>query len=328
MAILLLFPNIEIRMEPSPLHEKIAEVRNLSKVFGKITAVKDVSLDVYKGDIFGLLGPNGSGKSTTIRAMLSLISPNSGSVRLFGEDIRENREKVLSRIGCIVEKPDFYPYLSAERNLEIFARLSGREIPRSRIAEMLDFVGLKGREKDKVKQYSHGMKQRLGIAQAILNDPDFIILDEPTTGLDPQGIIDVRNLILKLKTEQGKTILLSSHILTEIELIANRMAIISKGRLIVQGEVSQLLNQEELIVSFEVDQPAEARDLIETCGIPNVFAGMERNKILLQIDYEMIPLITKMLTEHQIRIFGIDARRKLEDFFLKLVSEDVLEKHM
>ena len=132
------------------LPEKIAEVKNLSKIFGKTVAVSDVSFDVHKGDIFGFLGPNGSGKSTTIRAMLSLITPTSGEIRLFGKEIRNNREYILSKIGCIVEKPDFYPYLSAEKNLEIFARISGSDIPKTRIPEMLEFVGLKGREKDKV----------------------------------------------------------------------------------------------------------------------------------------------------------------------------------
>jgi ABC-type multidrug transport system ATPase subunit len=213
--------------------EKIVEINHLSKLFGKLRAVDDVSFDVYQGDVFGFLGPNGAGKSTTIRAMLSLITPTSGEIMLFGKELRKNRNFILSRIGCIVEKPDFYQYLSAEKNLEIFARVSGSSVSRSRIHEMIEFVGLRGREKDKVGHFSHGMKQRLGIAQTILHDPDLIILDEPNTGLDPQGSIDIRNLILQLKNERNKTILLSSHILSEIELIANRMVIIAKGKTIV-----------------------------------------------------------------------------------------------
>jgi len=300
--------------------EKIIEVKNLSKLFGKIRAVEDVSFEVYKGDVFGFLGPNGAGKSTTIRAMLSLISPTSGEIRLFGKELRANRKFILSRIGCIVEKPDFYNYLSAEKNLEIFARISGSDVPKVRIHEMIEFVGLKGREKDKVGSYSHGMKQRLGIAQTILHDPDLIILDEPNTGLDPQGSIAMRNLILQLKNERNKTILLSSHILSEIELIANRMVIIANGKSIVQGNVSELLNEQELIVSFEVDQPEKAKLVISDKLSPSVIGNIANNKLQLNVAYQLIPQINQWLSENEVKVFGIDSRRKLEDYFLKLLS--------
>jgi len=300
--------------------EKIIEVKNLSKLFGKIRAVEDVSFEVYKGDVFGFLGPNGAGKSTTIRAMLSLISPTSGEIRLFGKELRANRKFILSRIGCIVEKPDFYNYLSAEKNLEIFARISGSDVPKVRIHEMIEFVGLKGREKDKVGSYSHGMKQRLGIAQTILHDPDLIILDEPNTGLDPQGSIAMRNLILQLKNERNKTILLSSHILSEIELIANRMVIIANGKSIVQGNVSELLNEQELIVSFEVDQPEKAKQVISDKLSPSVIGNIANNKLQLNVAYQLIPQINQWLSENEVKVFGIDSKRKLEDYFLKLLS--------
>lgn len=300
--------------------EKIIEVNHLSKHFGKIRAVEDVSFDVYKGDVFGFLGPNGAGKSTTIRAMLSLITPSSGEIRLFGRELRANRKYILSKIGCIVEKPDFYHYLSAEKNLEIFARISGSDVSRLRIHEMIDFVGLKGREKDKVGSFSHGMKQRLGIAQTILHDPDLIILDEPNTGLDPQGSIAIRNLILQLKNERNKTILLSSHILSEIELIANRMVIITKGKSIIQGNVSELLNEQDLIVSFEVDQPEKARQIISEKLSASVIANIENNTLLLNVAYQLIPQINQWLSENGVKVFGIDSKRKLEDYFLKLVS--------
>jgi len=207
---------------------KIVEVKNLVKNYGSFCAVENVSFDVYQNDVFGFLGPNGAGKSTTIRTLLSLISSSNGSIHLFGLPLQKNRNLILSKIGCIVEKPDFYKYLSAQKNLELFARISGQSISKTRISELIDFVGLNGREKDKVSGFSHGMKQRLGIAQTLLHDPELIILDEPTTGLDPQGIIDVRNLILQLKNEKNKTVIISSHILSEIELIANRMIIINK----------------------------------------------------------------------------------------------------
>lgn len=193
---------------------------------------------------------------------------------------------------------------------------------------MIDFVGLKGREKDKVGQFSHGMKQRLGIAQTILHDPDLIILDEPNTGLDPQGSLDIRNLILQLKNERNKTILLSSHILSEIELIANRMVIINNGRSVVQGNVSELLNQQELVVSFEVDQPEKARNIL-IASIPEIVIMPGANNVLkLQIAHDEIPRVNQLLINNGVEVFGIDSKRKLEDYFLKLVNKDVLEKHI
>jgi ABC-type multidrug transport system ATPase subunit len=152
--------------------------------------------------VFGFLGPNGAGKSTTIRTMLSLIRPTGGELKLFGKNLLSDRNYILGKIGCIVEKPDFYKYLSAEKNIELFARLSGVTVTKSKVHQIIEFVGLKGREKDKLDGFSHGMKQRLGIAQTLIHDPELIILDEPTTGLDPQGIIDIRNLILQLKKER------------------------------------------------------------------------------------------------------------------------------
>ena len=243
--------------------EKIVEVKNLVKHYGKFKAVENVSFDVYRGDVFGFLGPNGAGKSTTIRTMLSLIRPTSGDLHLFGKELSANRNYILRKIGCIVEKPDFYKYLSAQKNIEIFARVSGISVDKKKVQEIIEFVGLKGREKDKVGGFSHGMKQRLGIAQTLIHDPELIILDEPTTGLDPQGIIDIRNLILQLKNERNKTIVLSSHILSEIELIANRLVIINKGKSLVQGSVSELLNAQELIVAFSVDNAEKAKEVLQ-----------------------------------------------------------------
>jgi len=302
---------------PDP--QKIIEVTNLVKNYGKFRAVDNVSFDVYQGDVFGFLGPNGAGKSTTIRTMLSLISATSGEIKIFGKELNANRREILSEIGCIVEKPDFYKYLSAQKNLEIFARISGKNVPKSKIFEVLEFVGLKGREKDKVLGYSHGMRQRLGIAQTLIHDPKLIILDEPTTGLDPQGIIDIRNLILQLKNERNKTIFLSSHILSEIELIANRMVIISKGKTLVQGNVKELLDEEVLLVSFTVDNIEKARSLI-TNKFPQAFESASENQILLHISKDEIPKFNKIFIDENIQVFGIESKRKLEDYFLKLIN--------
>ncbi|HHJ53540.1 MAG TPA: ABC transporter ATP-binding protein, partial [Caldithrix abyssi] len=209
--------------------EEVIVIRNLTKKFGRITAVNGLNLTVHRGDVFGFLGPNGAGKSTTIRMMLGLVRPSSGSINIFGQPLQSDRKTILSRVGAIVEKPDFYIYLTAFQNLKLLANISGRPIADSRIWEMLETVGLADRAHSKVKSFSHGMKQRLGIAQALLHDPDLIILDEPTTGLDPQGMKEIRDLIRQLSREQGKTIFLSSHILKEIEEVATRVVIIDKG---------------------------------------------------------------------------------------------------
>lgn len=300
--------------------EKIVEVKELVKTYGKIKAVDGASFSVFQGDVYGFLGPNGAGKSTTIRTILSLIKPTSGQIKVFGNDITTHRKTILSRIGCIVEKPDFYNYLSAEKNLEIFARLTGKDIPKKKILEMIDFVGLKGREKDKVRGFSHGMKQRLGIAQALLHDPEFIILDEPTTGLDPQGIIDIRNLIMQLKTERKKTVLLSSHILSEIELIANRMVIINKGKTIAEGSVNELLNSQDLVVSFNVDDTEKTKKIILESGMEILIDSIHDNNLLLNLTSEKVPVLNKLLCDNNIRVFSIESKRKLEDYYLKLIG--------
>lgn len=298
----------------------VIEVKNLKKRFGDFEALKDVSFTVYKGDVFGFLGPNGSGKSTTIRCMLSLIKPDSGSVSIFGQSLSENRISILTKTGSIIEKPDFYKYLSAEKNLEIFARISGADSSKKDIYKILEFVGLNGREKDKVAGFSHGMKQRLGIAQTLLHNPDLIILDEPTTGLDPQGIIDIRNLILQLKNEGKKTVLLSSHQLSEIEIIANRMVIINNGKSIIEGEVSQLLNAEELIVNIEVNNLQIAENIIRN-DFKNiqVVSGVV-NRLQLYMNKTQVPALNKALVQNGVEVYSIESKRKLEDYFIKIIN--------
>jgi ABC-2 type transport system ATP-binding protein len=294
--------------------------RNLVKDYGSFRAVHDVSFDVFPGDVLGFLGPNGAGKSTTLRMLLSLIRPTEGQIHIFDKDLLTHRTSILSKIGCIIEKPDFYKYLSARKNLQLFARWSAQDIPNSKIDELLEFVGLGDRGKDKVAGFSHGMRQRLGIAQALLNDPELILLDEPTTGLDPQGIIEVRELILRLKNERNKTIVLSSHLLSEIELIANRMVIINKGKALVQGEVSVLLNSTELFVSFHVDDVQKAMDCIHQSQYAALISMHQPNEFQMQINREDIPVIIKLCTDNHVAIYSVEGRRKLEDYFLKLTS--------
>lgn len=301
--------------------EPIIEVKGLQKTFGRFEAVKNVSFTVQKGDVFGFLGPNGAGKSTTMRCMLSLIKPNAGTLRLFGKDLFTERNAILAKVGSIVEKPDFYKYLSAQKNLELFARISGSDVSKLKIQETLEFVGLAGREKDKIGGFSHGMRQRLGIAQTLLHDPDLIILDEPTTGLDPQGIIEVRDLILRLKKEQNKTVILSSHQLAEIELVANRMVIINKGQTIIEGEVATLMNAQETLLHIElVSDSAAAATLIQKL-IPHASIQISSPKTLeMNVEKQKIPQINSELVAAGFELVALEPKRKLEDFFIQMTQ--------
>ncbi len=300
--------------------EKVIEVKGLTKRFKEVTAVNNLDLNVHRGDVFGFLGPNGAGKSTTIRLLLSLIRPTSGSVKIFNRSLQKNRKEIMKKVGGIVEKPDFYLYLSAYKNLEILARMSGVDASRNRIMEMLELVGLADRYKSKVKTYSHGMNQRLGIAQALLHDPELIILDEPTTGLDPQGMKDIRDLIIYLSKEKNKTIFLSSHILREVELIATRMIIIDKGTTKVEGNVTDLLNSEKMNVSFEVDDTNKSLKLINESQWQNNYKESLKENIIMEINKEDIPLLNKYFVENGIKVSSVIPTRSLEEFFLKITE--------
>ena len=297
----------------------ILSIKQLSKHFGQFHAVKDVNITVNAGDVYGFLGPNGAGKSTTMRCMLSLIQADHGSIELFGQSISQHRSEILARVGSLIEKPDFYKYLSAFKNLQLFSRISGKPSSSQEIREMLDFVGLAGRENDRVGGFSHGMRQRLGIAQTLLHQPDLIVLDEPTTGLDPQGIIDMRNLILRLKNEQKKTIILSSHNLSEVELICNRMVIIHQGKSIVEGNVAELLNEDEQIIRIQTD----------SLSMPKLIQLLQTNYQPLQVNEQFveisllkknIPALNAQIVAAGLPIFAIEAKRKLEDYFINLLA--------
>ena len=304
------------------MSELIVSVKNLKKSFKGFKALNDVSFSVYKNDVFGFLGPNGAGKSTSLRCMLSLIEADDGHIEIFGKSLSKNRFEVLSNIGSIIEKPDFYKYLSAFKNLEIMARISGRQVSKSEIEDIIHFVGLEGREKSKFKTYSHGMKQRLGIAQALMHNPELIILDEPTTGLDPQGIVNIRELIIKLSKEQGKTVILSSHQLSEIEMIANRMVIINKGKSIIEGEVSELLNSSQMMVRFSSDDPEKFCSILtkEFSNIADL--KVNESEIEFEVNRENIPEINALMVGQNITISGIEQKRKLEDYFIKMIQNE------
>lgn len=301
--------------------DKVIEVRGLTKDFKDIRAVDSLSVNVYRGDVFGFLGPNGAGKSTTIRMLLTLIRPKEGSIKIFGKSLMENRNDILKDIGAIIENPAFYNYLSAYKNLEILSRMSGREISSNKIMETLETVGLKERSASKVKTYSHGMKQRLGIAQALLHDPELIILDEPTTGLDPQGMKEIRDLINYLCKEKNKTIFLSSHILSEVEQVANRMIIINKGKTVVEGKVQELLDSAEMKVTIEVDDVEAAAQLIKDSGWAGKLLSINNNKMVFDVKTDEIALLNKYLVSNNISVSAIVPTRSLEEYFLKITGE-------
>lgn len=303
------------------MSDSIISIQHLAKNFGSFQAVRDVNIQVNRGDVYGFLGPNGAGKSTTMRCMLSLIKPDAGDISLFGLPLAANRTDILRRVGSLIEKPDFYKFLSAYRNLDLFSRISGAPSTKKEIYQMLEFVGLEGREKDQVGGFSHGMRQRLGIAQTLLHNPDLIVLDEPTTGLDPQGIIDMRNLILRLKNEQQKTIVFSSHNLSEVEIICNRMVIIHNGKSVVEGNVKELLNEEDQIIRIQTREDALAKGMAIVENYPHAQVkkiGSDTIEVTLQ--KELIPAVNRQLIEAGVPIFSIESKRKLEDYFINLLA--------
>ncbi len=298
--------------------EIVLQTFNLGKKYRHRWAVREANLLVHRGEIFGFLGPNGAGKSTTIRMLLTLIRPTTGRVEFFQKNVLMHRADVLSRLGGLVERADFYLYLSGRRNLESIAALGGN-ISKKEIDEVLHLVGLAKRADDRVKTYSHGMKQRLGIAQALLRQPEFIVLDEPTTGLDPQGIKEVRELIGRLSAERGITVFLSSHLLSEIEQVATNMAVIHRGEIIVQGKVGELLNDGDTVVRL-IARPMDytKRVLARLSFVKRVVA--QGDELQVTIGNTDSSLLSSMLMKSGIEIATITPLRSLEQYFLSITE--------
>lgn len=300
--------------------QPIVKIDNVYKQYGTFKAVDGISLTIDEGDIYGFLGPNGAGKSTTLRMLLSLIKPTAGSIEIMGKSLNNSRNKILAETGSIIEKPDFYLYLTAKQNLWLLSKMYSQNIGTKRIQEVIQLVGLSGRENDKVKTYSHGMKQRLGLAQALLHNPKLIILDEPTTGLDPQGIIELRELILKLKNE-GKTVVLSSHILSEIQLIADSMVIINNGKAVAQGKVNSLLGDDDVVVYVELADTEKFNTEIGQSAFANSLNAVENNVAALKLAKQEIPHLVNWLNEKGIAFYALDYKKRLEDYFLKITHK-------
>ena len=268
--------------------------------------------------MYGFLGQNGAGKSTTIRMLLSLVTPTTGHIEMLGLDIRKERKKILSQVGAVIEKPDLYKYLSAYENLSLFARMSGSGISRKDLLAQLEMVGLADRRDDKVKTFSQGMKQRLGIAVALIHNPRLIILDEPTNGLDPQGIADMRNLILHLSRHLHKTIIVSSHLLYEIEQVSTRMLIIDEGKKVVEGTVASLMDPAKTLVEAEVPDPKAAASVLENSPWFKYLLNITNKVLIFQLPKDQIPDLNRAMVQLQIPVLSLQVKNSLEAKFLSL----------
>ncbi|TMI71908.1 MAG: ABC transporter ATP-binding protein [Bacteroidetes bacterium] len=303
----------------------IIQVKGLTKYFREIKAVNDLSFQVLAGQVYGFLGQNGAGKSTTIRMLLTLITPDSGSIEIFGMDLQKRRHEILQKVGAIIEKPDLYKYLTAIENLRMFAAISGVKLSEKQLMDQLALVGLVERARSRVKTFSQGMKQRLGIAVALVHDPDLIILDEPTNGLDPQGIADVRNLILHLSNDRGKTVFVSSHLLSEIEVIADSILIINKGHKVAEGSKRELLNPVKTEVELITDDREKSISLIKTTQWSRYLLddNSDDGHILFEMDKVLIPELNRTLVENGINVLSLKPRHSLEDLFLSLTAQQL-----
>lgn len=298
----------------------IIDVRGLTKSFNEITAVDDLSFTITDKKVYGFLGQNGAGKSTTIRMLLSLIRPSRGNIRIFGLDLATHRKEILQRTGAIIEKPDLYKYLTAIENLNCFAVMSGLKFSRDELLKKLEKVGLAERADSKIKTYSQGMKQRLGIAVALVHDPDLIILDEPMNGLDPQGIADVRHLINHLSKDLGKTVFISSHLLSEMEQVADSLVIIHKGKKIAEGTMHELLNPDQTKIEIEAGSATQLAQQLRQTRWNDKIVSVHDNKIIMQLKKSEVPLVIQQMAELKAMIYSIKSKNSLEDYFLSVTS--------
>jgi ABC-2 type transport system ATP-binding protein len=293
------------------------ELKNLSKKFGQRLAVDDLTLEVPAGEIYGLLGHNGAGKSTAIGMMLGQVWPTSGDIRVCGHDVTAHRRLALRKVGAIFESPAFYDYLSGRRNLEILSSYTA-PTPKKRVDEVLDWVGLTGREGSRVRTYSHGMRARLALAQALLPQPELLILDEPSDGLDPEGIHEMRQTILRLHRDLRLTILLSSHFLNEVEQTCTRIAVLNKGRKVFEGPLAATRQRQQWIRLEVSDFPAAARELKQADLITNERDG---KFIALKLGTGTDQVV-RLLVERGISVFEIAKETEtLESFYLGLMNE-------
>ncbi|MGG4142300.1 ABC transporter ATP-binding protein [Paenibacillus algorifonticola] len=300
------------------MNEWVIETKGLSKKYKGRYAVAGLNLRIEKGDIYGFLGPNGAGKTTTIRMLLGLIKPSGGSVHIFGKELQKERLNILRKVGSLVEYPSYYGHLTAIDNLEAIRRII--DVPRSRIAEVLDIVGLAKEARRSVKGYSLGMKQRLGIASALLGNPELLILDEPTNGLDPSGILEIRELIKRMPREHGITVLISSHLLSEVEQMAGTVGIVRQGELVFQDTIQNLQQKAQSTIELRVSDPQAALLTLYEQGLDAVREG---SLIRLEgISDAAAAQMVNQLVARKHDVYRVEEKRKsLEDLFLQIVGE-------
>ena len=304
-------------------NEYLIETRGLSRRFGSQVAVDDLNLLVPPAGVYGFLGPNGAGKTTAIRMLLGLIRPDAGEVRLFGQALNSNHRLLMNRVGALVEAPSLYPHLTGRENLEVTRRLTGA--PRQWIDRALETIKLTRDANRRVREYSLGMRQRLGLALALLNQPDLLILDEPTNGLDPAGIHEMRDLIRRLPEEFGATVFLSSHLLSEVEQIASHIGIIHESRLLFQGTLAELQEKQQTELSVGVSQPDEAVKCLVSAG----WSAERRNGLLTvsAAGAEDAVKVNRLLMDHRLDVFHLSlSQRSLEDIFLTLTNGQTGER--
>lgn len=295
-------------------------VRKLQKTIRGRNIVKNITFDVFEGEVFGFLGPNGAGKTTTIRMIVGLIKPTAGEVLIGGHDVQKNFIEAMRCVGCIVENPELYKYMTGWQNLEHFARML--DLPDERIEEVVKLVRMDGRIHDKVKTYSLGMRQRLGIAQALLANPKLLILDEPTNGLDPAGIRELREFIRRLAREEGLAVFVSSHMLAEVQMMCDRVAILSHGEILKVATVEEIVHTGTNRIEWTVDDRDRAYELIaEEVGAAHVEL-LGDNKIVAVLTADQTALVNQRLINAGLKLYGVQVQGQLEELFLEITGGD------
>jgi ABC-2 type transport system ATP-binding protein len=304
--------------------EVVLSVKNLRKTIGKKEIIKGISFDVLAGEVFGFLGPNGSGKTTTIRMLVDLIRPSAGTVQCAGFDVHVQHDEAMRHIGCIVENPEMYGYMTGWQNLQHFANMVP-DITASRIEEVTEIVGLTARIDDKVKTYSLGMRQRLGIAQALLGRPKLLILDEPTNGLDPQGIKELRLFIRNL-AQEGMSIFVSSHLLSEIQLLCDRVAILSRGTILAVDRVDQLLVRPFDEIVWTVQPLALALRILDQQNLTDRTVLEDNTSVVVRMKKEKVPELTQSFVFAGVQVSSIEQKQPvLEQLFLALTEGETID---
>jgi ABC-2 type transport system ATP-binding protein len=299
--------------------DTLVEIQDVTKVIKGRTIIDSVSFEVKKGEVFGFLGPNGAGKTTTIRMLVGLIGITSGDIKILGSSIKTDFEKAVSHIGAIVENPEMYKFLSGYQNLVHYARMS-KGITREKIDETVELVGLADRIHDKVRTYSLGMRQRLGLAQCLLHDPKILILDEPTNGLDPAGIREIRDHLRMLAREREMAVIVSSHLLSEMEMMCDRIGIIQNGKLIDVQHISDFVQGKEKVYEVEVDDPRKANGILQGAH-PGLPVQLTETSVILSLVREDIPEMIKVFVQEDMKIFAVrEVTKTLEDRFLEVTE--------